>query len=179
MSKTVKNLLTNSYENRFADIPGAVVINVVGLNAEANNNLRTGLADKQIKVTVVKNTLARNMFKDTELAPLTDILDGPCALAYGAESVVDVARALIDKAKEIDFEFKGAVMEGTFFGPGDIEALSKYPTREEAIAQVVQVILSPASNIAGALVGGGGGIAACLDTLIDKLEKGEEIKKSA
>ena len=130
-------------------------------------------------MTVVKNTLAKGVFRESDLEPLNEILEGPCALAFGAESVVEVARALVDKAKEIDFEFKGAVMDGQFFGPNQIEALSKYPTREEAVAQVVQVILSPASNIAGALNSAGGGIASCLEAIVDKLEKGEEIKKSA
>lgn len=94
------------------------------------------------------------------------------------ESCADAA--LVDKVKEIEnVDLKGAVMDGqVFVGPDQIEALSKYPTREEAIAQVVQVVLGPASQIAGCLTAGGGQIAAILDTIKDKLENGEEIKKA-
>jgi large subunit ribosomal protein L10 len=180
MSKPVKNLISKSYEKRFEGVSGAVVVDIRGVKSNDNNTLRTSLAQDGIRITVVKNNLARRVFADGDMAAVSELLDGPAALVYGAESVVEVARALIKKAKDIaNFEYKGAVMDGQVFGPDQIEALSKYPTRDEAIAQVIQVILSPASNIAGCLVGPAGAIAACLKTIEEKLEKGEQITKVA
>src|SRR5699024_4506909 len=97
-------------------------------------------ARKHIKVTVVKNTLAQKAFEGTDLVQLGDLLDGPSAVVYPVSeetSVVGVARELITWAKELPtVQFKGALMEGMVFGPDEIEALSKYPTKEEAQAQV-------------------------------------------
>jgi len=70
-------------------------------------------------------------------------------------------------------------MEGIIFGADEVEKLSKYPTKEEAQAQIIQVVLSPGSEIAGALVGSGNAIAGILATMEEKLEKGEEIAKIA
>jgi ribosomal protein L10 len=70
-------------------------------------------------------------------------------------------------------------MEGIVFGPKDVEALSKYPTKDEAQSQVIQVILGPGSQVAGALVGAGNTIAGILAAMEEKLEKGEAITKIA
>lgn len=180
MSKPIKNLITDVYKHKFADVDGAVVIDIRGITANENNELRAELAQEGVRVTVVKNSLARRALADTNMAGLGDLFEGACAMVYGGESVVNVARMLIDKAKKLSkLEFKGAVMEGATFGPTQVEALSKYPTREEAQAQVIQVILGPGSQVAGALVGIGNEIAGILKSLEEKLEKGEAVTQVA
>jgi len=182
MSKPVKNLITKSYEQQFANLSGAVLVDIRGVNATDNNRLRSGLAEKQIKVTVVKNSLAKRAFGAGELAPLGELMQGPSAMVYPTDeeaSVVSVARELLTWAKEVEnLEFKGALMEGITFGPDEIEALSKYPTKEEAQAQVVQLLLSPAQNLVGQIVGPGRKVASLVDAIREKLENGEEIKKA-
>ena len=184
MSKPVKNMITDSYAKRFDDVEGGVVISFTGIDANTNTDLRNKLAQEGIKVTVVKNTLARRAFAETALENFKDVLDGPSAIVYGKASEdvnpVKVARKLIDMAKEIKtLEFRGALMDGLVFTADEVEKLSKFPTREEALGQLVGVILGPASQIAGCLTGPGGQIAGILDTIKEKLENGEEIKKTA
>ena len=54
---------------------------------------------------------------DPRLGPA---LDGPSALCYGGESVVDVARMLIGWAKKVDaLEVKAALLDGEFAGGAD------------------------------------------------------------
>ncbi len=183
MSKPVKNLIVDSYKKRFEGLTGGVLIDVRGIKSNDTNKLRADLAGKDIKVTIVKNSLAKKAFEDGELAQLGELLDGPNAMAYPVSeeaSVVTVARELIDAAKELkELEFRGALMEGIVFGPDEIEALSKYPTKEEAQAQVVQILLSPAQNLVGSIVSPGKKIASILKTVQEKLEAGEEIKKAS
>lgn len=182
MSKPVKNLITDSYRQRFEGVTGAVLIDIRGIASNDNNRLRAGLADKQIKITVVKNSLAQRAFTDTAMASVHELLDGPSAMVYpvGEDvSVVSVARELIAVAKTVpNLTFKGALMEGIVFGPDQIEELSKYPTREEAQAQVVQIFLSPGQNLVASILGPGRKIASIIKTVQERLEKGEEIKKA-
>ncbi len=63
MSKPIKNLIVESYKKRFEGIEGAVLVDVRGVTSNDNNKFRHNLAQKQIKVTVVKNSLARQAFK--------------------------------------------------------------------------------------------------------------------
>ena len=66
------------------------------------------------------------------------------ALVWGGESVVDIARALVEEAKAHEaVEFRGALMDGQIFAADEVEKLSKFPTREEAQAEALQLVLSP------------------------------------
>jgi large subunit ribosomal protein L10 len=93
---------------------------------------------------------------------------------------VEVARVLLDQVKSLPkLQIKGAIMEGEVYTADQIDALSKFPTRDEAQAQVIQVILGPAGQLIGAALGVGNQIASILKTMEEKLEKGETIAKIA
>lgn len=179
MSKPVKNMITAEYRKQFANVTGALVLDIRGVNATANNAMRLDLGRKSIRVTVVKNTLARQALKDTELAALLPALEGPSAIAWGAESVVDVARELIDWGKKIaNLTLKGAVLDGEYFaGAEGVKRLSTLPTRIEAQGIVVQLILSPAKKVIGAAVSPGRRVLGIVKQIQEKLEKGETIAK--
>ena len=177
MSKRVKNLIVDSYQRRFRELDGAVMIDLRGIAANDNNALRATLAEKQVRITVVKNGLAERAWVNTPMAGLVDLLEGSCAIAYG-ESVINVARDLIEQADQVKFKFKGALLDGQVFGPNEVKALSKYPTREEAQAQIIQVALGPAAQVIGAAVGAGSQIASIVKTIEEKLEKGETINRA-
>ncbi len=181
MSKPVKEMIMKTYQSRFSDLESAVVVDIRGIEANDNNELRLGLLENDIRVTVVKNTLARHAFEGTSLEPLGVCLDGPSAIAYGGESVVDVARALVSWAKKInELELKAAVLDGQLFeGDAGVKQLSKFPTREEAQAKVVQLVLSPAGNAVGAAKGPGGQILGIIKEIQTRLEEGKSIEKVA
>lgn len=178
MSKPVKNMMIQMYQQQFADFDGALLIDIRGVDANKNREIRAEFAKKDVRITVVKNALAKLAFNGTALEPLNDLVDGPTAVVTGGESVVTVARELIDWAKKVEkLDLKGAVMDGMVFGPEEMDRLSKFPTREEAQAQIVQLLLSPAGQVIGAATSAGGSIAGILKTMEEKLEKGEAIAK--
>jgi large subunit ribosomal protein L10 len=181
MSKPVKTLMMRDYRERLEGQSDALLVSVRGVDAITTNMLRRDLAEKDIKITVIRNALARQLFKDSGMSSLTPLLEGPSALVYGAESVIDVARELMKWSKKIEkLEFKGAVLDGQLFtGKAGVEALSKYPTRDEALAKLVGGILGPARKLASCVKAPAGNIAGVVKTLQDKLEKGETIAKVA
>ena len=182
MSKPVKELIIETYRQRFDGVSSAVLVDIRGVDANNNNRLRNDLNSKHIRVSVVKNSLARYAFQNHDLEPLNDMLEGACAVVHpsnGDTTVVNVARELVSWAKEVpQIEFKGALLDGALFGPNEIDALSKYPTREEAQGQAVQLLLAPAQQLAGAITGPGQQLAGMVDAIRQKLEDGEEIKKA-
>lgn len=177
MSKPVKNMMIRDYQEILEGVNDALVISVRGVPANDNNRLRLDLAKKNIKITVLRNNLAKHAFKDTPLAVLEPLLIGPTAVAFGAESVVDVARELVKFSEQIaNLELKGAVLDGMYFeGKAGVQRLSKFPTREEAVAEVVTLVLSPGRKLAGSLAGPGSRLASIIKTIEEKLEKGESI----
>ena len=70
MSKPVKGMIIDAYKERFAGIEGAVIVDLRGLNAIENNELRNELRTRNVRVTVVKNSLARKAIAGTPLEPV-------------------------------------------------------------------------------------------------------------
>jgi large subunit ribosomal protein L10 len=183
MSKPVKNLITDSYKSRFEGITGGVLVDIRGIAANANNEMRAGLAEKQIKVTVIKNSLAKRAFEGTDLEAFNELIDGSNAVVYPVSeetSVVNVARELIDWAKKVqNMQFKGALLDGIQFGADEIKKLSEFPTKEEAQAKAIQILLTPGQKLAGSILGPGRKLASIIKAIEEKLESGEQIKKVA
>lgn len=181
MSKVMKKYMMRDYRDRIGDVEDALLISIRGVPANDNNRLRLSLRENDIEVIVIRNDLAKHVFADSKLSGLTPLLEGPSALAYGGETVIDVARSLVKWAKEIEhLELKGAVLDGELYaGEEGVKRLSNFPTRDEAIANLVMLILSPGRNIAGSIKAPGGNIAGILKTIQEKHENGEAIEKIA
>lgn len=179
MSKPVKEMMIRDYRDRLGDTENAVVISIRGIEANENNRFRVGLFERGMRVMVVRNSLGRKALSDGAMAGLGQILEGPSALTWGGESVIDVARELVKWAKEIEqLELKGAILDGELFeGEAGVIALSKFPTRDEAIAQNITLILSPGRNLLGAVKGPGGRLMGIVKAIEEKLENGETIAK--
>ncbi len=180
MSKPIKELILAAYTERFKDVDNALLIDVRGIAANDNNTLRLGLAKKDIRITVVKNTLARKAFAGTGLELLIGATTGPTAVVWGAGSVVEVARELTELARKLEnLELKAAVLDGELFeGEAGVKRLSTFPTQAEAHATVVQLVLSPASNVVGAAKAPGSNILGIIKELQDRLEKGQAITRA-
>ena len=183
MSKPIKNLITKAYADQFAGVTGAVLVDIRGVEANDNNAFRTDMANKHMKVTVVKNSLARKAFEGSDLEGLNGMIDGPSAMVYPVSedtSVVNVARELLDWAKKLEhLEFRGAILDGIQFNADEIKKLSEYPTKDEAHAKVVTILLTPGRNLAGAIKSPASNIAGILKTIQEKLEAGETIAKAS
>ncbi|MCH2160593.1 MAG: 50S ribosomal protein L10 [Phycisphaerales bacterium] len=179
MSKFVKEMIVDEYRRRFDGVTGGVIVEIRGMDASTNNNFRRELHKKEIRVAVLKNSLARKAFEGGPLEQISDSLVGPTALVWGAESPVDVARELVDWAKTTEsLELKAALLDGEFFeGKQGVRQLSTFPTREEAQATVVTLLLSPFKNVVGAATSPGSRILGVVKTIEEKLQDGEEIAK--
>lgn len=181
MSKPVKNIIIRDYKEKIGDIEDAMLISLRGVTSNNTNAIRKELGKKEIRVTVIRNKLFMSAFGDSNLAGLSPLLTGANALAYGAESVVEVAREIMELIKKFpEIELRGAVLDGQLFaGEAGIKALSKYPTRDEAIAQDLTLILSPGRKLLGQIKGPGGRLLGIVKAIEEKLEKGETISALA
>lgn len=177
MSKRIKELMVAEYQKRFADIENAVVIEIRGMDANDNNSFRGELAKDDIRVMIVKNSLARKAFSGGPLEDLNQALVGPSALVTGADSVVQVARELVRFAKEFNsLGLKAALLDGEYFhGTEGVKRLSSFPTREEAQATVVALALAPHKNVIGAAAAPGSRVLGVVKQIQENLENGEPI----
>jgi large subunit ribosomal protein L10 len=170
MSKPVKDLIAREYRRRYEGVDSACVVSVIGLDAISTNRVRGELGSQNIRLQVVKNSLARRAFADGPLEPLASILQGPCALVTGGESVIDVAKSLVRLQKTYPLiELKQGMLDGD---PEllEVEQLARMKTRLELVGELALLIASPARSMAGGLAAPGGRIAGCLKAIGDRYD---------
>jgi large subunit ribosomal protein L10 len=181
MSKKVKSLIERDLSNRLKDIDAVAVINPRGINAIKNNLLRRRLREKGVRMTVVKNTLVKRAVGDGKLKGFDKLLDGPSAVLYGKASISTIARALLEEKKlDETLELRGMFFDGeVYIGEAGVKQVSKMPTREEAIGQIVALVLSPGKNLAGIFKGQAGKIASLIKAIEEKAKEKEGASPAA
>ncbi|MCD4699397.1 MAG: 50S ribosomal protein L10 [Phycisphaerae bacterium] len=163
MSKPVKTLLRKDLMSRIEGVQSLAVLNLTGVDGVATDRLRRQLRSGGVSVSVVNNSVAKYALEQIGLSSACGLIDGPCALAWGGDNVVTVVRDLLEAGKTIPtLLVKGALLEGEVFGADRIEELSKYPTREEAIATLSMLAISAGARLAGCLLGPGGRLAGAI-----------------
>ena len=104
MSKFVKELLERELAKKFAEVEDFLVVETKGVSGNENNEMRGVLKAKGIKLTVVKNAMMRRALSSQAKSLATSLFEsGPCTVAYGGDSVVDVAREIANGAKRLKF----------------------------------------------------------------------------
>jgi large subunit ribosomal protein L10 len=182
MSKPVKELITKELASRYGEQSNAVWIELVGVDGITTNAFRRELRARRMRLEVVKTSLFRRACASGPLAPLATALSGPAALITGGDSAIEIAKLLDEwtpKFPKDSFRLRGAVLEGELLDAERARGLSKMASKADLQARIVSIALSPGANLAAAVLSGGRNVAGCLKALIEKLEKGEEIRKSA
>jgi len=155
----------------FKDARSVVLNDFTGLDVEKISELRRVCRENNIEFRVVKNSLAKIGVKDSVAAELEKYFDGPTALAISRESENQGAKILAKFAKEHQApKFKAAFVDGDVIDATAVLALSKLPSKEELLAQVLAGIMSPASGLVSVMQGPLRSLVGVLSQLKDKKE---------
>ncbi|GHT65002.1 50S ribosomal protein L10 [Spirochaetia bacterium] len=123
-----------------------------GLTVEQITILRKQLRAKEVHYKVVKNNFARLAFEQLSAPNVAEYLVGPTAVAIAPKDSNEVAKILVDFAREAPaLQVKGALIGDSVYTAAQTEAFSKLPGRLELISMLMSVLNGPARNLAGAL----------------------------
>ena len=174
MSKYVKDLMSKDFASRLEGVDDALLVNVVGLDANKTVVLRRELREKNIQLMMVKNSLARRATEGTPLAAAFDGVEGTVAMVWGAEDFISLTKEVcaLDSGDDYpEFEARGGVMDGECLTPEKVKAISKWPNRQEQLSLLVGQILSPGASLSSQLLAPGGALASQIE---QKAEEGDE-----
>ncbi|MGQ9504174.1 MAG: 50S ribosomal protein L10 [Thermogutta sp.] len=171
MSKYVKNLITEHYRRRLEGVDAALLVNLVGLDANRTRQLRKDLAEKKIHLLMVRNSLARRALKGTALEKAFEGISGPTAICWGGDDIVSLAKEVakyIEDEKFAPFSAKGVVLDGESLNAEQVVEISKWPSRQDLLAQLAGRLLGPAGALMSALSGPGATLVGQLKELSDR-----------
>lgn len=126
-----------------------VLVDYQGLTVDDETKLRKSLREAGVTYKVYKNTLIKRAIKDTPYESVSDLLNGPTAVAVSKEDATAPARVLCEAAKKNEkLEIKGGIIEGKYCDPAAVGEIAKIPSREELLGRLLGSIKSPIANFA-------------------------------
>jgi len=173
MSKYVKDLVAKEIAGRLEGVDDALLVNVVGLDANKTVVLRKQLREKNIGLMSVKNSMAKRATAGTPLAAAFEGIEGTLAMVWGGEDFISLTKEIValDKSKEFEqFEARGGVMDGEHLTADRVKEISKWPNREEQLSLLVGQILSPGANLVSQLLAPGGALASQIEKKAEESE---------
>ena len=151
--------LTEQLKNAVA----CVLVDYKGINVADDTKLRRDLREAGVTYMVQKNTLIRLAMHNIGYDQFDSILEGTTAIALSENDQTVAARILGEYAEKSEgkFSLKAGFVDGQFYDAASVQALSKIPSKEVLLAQLVGSLQGPMQKL-----------AATLQALVDK--KNEE-----
>ena len=119
-----------------------------GVDVTNMNALRAKARAENVQLRVIRNTLAKRAFAETDYACVEDVLVGPSLFAFSMEDPGAAARLFKDFAKENEaFEVKALSVSGQLLDKGQIDILASLPTLHEALGMLAGVTLAPVTKL--------------------------------
>lgn len=119
-----------------------------GLSAEQMSDLRVQARAQGVYLRVIKNTLARRAVEGTGFECIQDSLVGPLVLGFSQEDPGAAARVIKAFVKDNDkMEVKVVALSGKLLAVSDIDRLASMPTKDQAISQLMSVMMAPVGKL--------------------------------
>lgn len=133
------------------------------LTVEKVNAFRKVCFEKNVSVTVVKNTLLKKAIEranDSKLAELIPALKGETALMFTDTSNAPAKAIKEFRKKDSKPALKAAYVEETIYiGDNQLESLASLKSKNELIGDIIMLLQSPIQRVLGGLENKKGGDA--------------------
>jgi len=149
--------------------PFVLVADYQRMNVNHFADLRNRLAASGAEVHVVKNSFLRRAISESGLPELADQLKGQTAVVTGDKDAAPIAKILKSFAAEFKLAaLKVGIVDKSVLSTEQVEALAELPPREVLLAQLLGVLLSPATKLVRLLNEPGSALARLLNAKMEK-----------
>lgn len=141
MNRDDKSAIVAELNDKFNRAKFSVVADYCGLTVSELEKVRTELRGCNTEIRIAKNTLLKRAVTDTTCESLTDDFTGTTAIVMAYDDPVLPAKVLAKFAEDHEkFELRSAVLEGEKITVDNIVALSKLPTKDVLLGQLLSVM---------------------------------------
>lgn len=131
-----------------------VLVDYKGITVEEDTKLRKELREAGVNYFVEKNSLLKRAFENCGIEGFDEVLNGATAIALSNDDQTAPARVLgkfAEKAGDEKFNLKAGYIEGEVYDQAGVIALSKIPSKEVLLAQLVGSLQGPMQKLAAVL----------------------------
>ena len=151
MKRDKKKQFVKNFKDILNNVGILVVTHYSGLKTTQTDELRLKIREAGVKFLIVKNSLMKIILKDHESKEFKALFNGPVALAYSEDEIL-AAKVTANFSKENDkLLILGGITNNKFLEQKEVLEIALLPSLDEARAQLISLIQTPARNIAYAL----------------------------
>jgi len=175
MARPEKVAVVDEIRTKLDEADAAVLTEYRGLTVHELADLRASLRTSGTQYKVFKNTLARRAIEGRGLDEITDLFEGPVAIAFVHGDAAAAAKALREFGRSHDsLVLKGGLLGERVITPVEIEALADLPSREALLTQIAGLFQQPLTRAAGLFQAFPRNLAYGVKALIDQRVAGGE-----
>lgn len=154
MVKEYKKDQVKEIKHRLTSSEIALLTDYRGLDAHEMTDLRRKLREAGIDFKIFKNTLMRLAAKECQLEELSEVLQGPTAVAFGFDDPAVATKLLASFASEHEaLKIKGGIISGEVIPLSTVETLVNLPSREELIVKLIGMVNAPIYRLVSVVSG--------------------------
>lgn len=167
-----KAAIVSDLSERLNRSPFVLVTDYQRMKVDQFSELRNRLAPAGAEIRVVKNSFLKRALTDSGLPDIGDKLGGQTAVVTGEKDVAPVAKILKAFAAEFKIaSLKIGVVNREILSSADVETMADLPSREVLQAQLLGLLLSPATRLVRLLNEPASALARLLNAKAGKEEK--------
>ena len=143
-----KPTIVEDVKQRLNNSPFLIVVDYGGMNVNHFSELRTRLAGAGAAMTVVKNTFLRRSIKEAGLPDLAAHLSVQTAYVTGDKDICSAAKILKTFASEFEKpKIRAGILDNAVLDTPQVIALADLPSKEVLQAQLLGMLLQPATKL--------------------------------
>jgi large subunit ribosomal protein L10 len=164
-----KPTIVEDVKLRLNNSPFLIVVEYGGMNVNHFAELRNRLGGAGASLTVIKNTFLRRSIKDAGLPELDAHLTGQTAFVVGEKDICASAKILKTFAAEFEKpKIRVGILDNSILDTAQVIALADLPPKEVLQAQLLGLLLSPATKLVRTLNEPGASLARVLAAIAEK-----------
>lgn len=150
MPTVQKESIVEEIKVRLTAAAGIIMADYRGLTVKEMQELRSKVRGSGADLKIYKNRLTQIALRELAMPDLDEYLMGPTALVFVQDDPVAPAKVLQEFAKGHQaLEVKGGLVQNQVVGASAMKAIASLPSREELVAKVMGLLLSPIRGFMG------------------------------